>query len=229
MCNLLKQAKQGIVIASDLANAITCSYRATGGELWHEDLLPENAQWNIQNIIYDALSASIPHMFFRSYSQYEKESKKYFLTSDDAMQAENEWYELQDIKTRINWINQNMFHIILNDAEVANCKVGNKYSTKTHLYILFNEILLNAIKAASFIDKGQRIINIKLTLQNDGIHVDISNSAIPTYNISGGYGNMIINNYKSMFNMLNFYSGYNKNIQRYQIKFTLPFFNKKEN
>ena len=223
MCNLLKQAKQGVVIASDLANAITCSYRSTGTELWHEDILSENAKWSVQDILHDALSASIPHIFFRRYSQYEQESKNYFPDKDEGMRAEHEWYDLSDINVRIAWINQHLFRFELNDSEVAACKVGNKYSTKTHLYVLFNEILLNAIKAASFVDKEQRNIKVSLTSAGGNIIVDISNSANPNRGISGGYGKIIIDNYKSMFNMLDFYSGYNADTKCYQVKFILPF------
>lgn len=223
MCNLLKQAKQGVVIASDLANAITCSYRSTGRELWHEDLLPENAKWSIQDILHDALNASIPHMFFRRYSQYEQESKNYFPDKDEVLRAESEWYDLPDIKTRIEWINQHMFRFELNDADVANVKIGNTYSTKTHLYVLFNEILLNAIKAASFVDLEQRKIDVSLTSAEGNIIVDISNSSDSNRGVSGGYGRIIIDNYKSMFNMPDFYSGYDTNAQCYQVKFTLPF------
>lgn len=223
MCNLLRQAKQGVVIASDLANAITCSYRQTGEELWYEDLLPGNAKWSVQDILYDALSASIPHMFFRRYSQYEQECKNYFPDTDEAVRAENSWYDLSDIDARLNWINQNLFHIKVDDAEIASCKVGNKYSTKTHLYILFNEILLNAVKAASYVDKDQRMITIRLTYQDGDICVDISNSANQNRGVSGGYGKIIIDNYKSMFNMPDFYSGYDTTAKCYQVKFTLPF------
>ena len=225
MCHLLKQAKQGVVITSDLANAITCSYRQTGTEAWYEDLLPENAKWNIQDILYDALSASIPHMFFRGYSQYEQECKNYFPDKDEAVRAENSWYDLYDNDARLNWINQNLFHIKIDVAEVASCKVGNKYSTKTHLYIIFNEILLNAVKAASYVAKEQRMINIRLTYQNGDICVDISNSANQNRGVSGGYGRIIIDNYKSMFNMSDFYSGYDTTTKCYQVKFTLPFSN----
>ena len=223
MCNLLKQAKQGVVIASDLANAITCSYRSTGTELWRNDLLAENANWSIRDILHDALNASIPHIFFRKYSQYTQVSENYFSDENEAKYAEKLWYDLSDSNARLDWINKYLFHIKINDAEIANCKVGNKYSTKTHLYILFNEILLNAVKAVSYVAKDQRMINIRLTYQNGDVCVDISNSANQNGGISGGYGRIIIDNYKSMFNMSDFYSGYDTTTKCYQVKFTLPF------
>ena len=221
--HLLKQARQGTTILSDYAQAITCSYRKLGEELWVTDVLPENAEFYVRDVFFESLLYSIPHMFFRRFSLYERESENYFPEERDMDIAEESWCGLNDRNEQIKWIEQHLFHLSWEDASIADVKIGDKNSTKTYLLIFFNEIFLNAIKAISYVNKLDRQLKVSLGLADQGLFVDIQNSAAANRKRSGGHGLTIINNFAKVFDIKDLAAGLGEN-GNYEIRFTIPMF-----
>lgn len=225
---VLRRAKQGAELIAQITKAISLSYRRIGHD-WKTDLLPGNASklvWN--DIVTDALFFSIPNMFIENYSQYQQESSKYFPSPEDLSSAEKTWYSLQNADARFEWIREHMFYLDLHIAdEVYNLKIGGQFAT--HLFILFNELFLNAIKAAAHVQKDQRLLILCLQIKEEKLIVDISNSCNPSQNPSmnsHGFGQLVIANYRKMFQIDDFSSKLLLDKEQYQQHFSIQIISK---
>ena len=138
--------------------------------------------------------------------------------------AEKSWSELNGQGERIKWINQYLFNLVWEDTSVADVKIGDKNSTKTYLFIFFNEIFLNAVKAISYVNKQSRFFKVALALTDNGVSVNMQNSAIDDKARGNGFGRMIIENYIKMFDIKDFSAGFDTNSNCYEMHFSIPIF-----
>ena len=99
--------------------------------------------------------------------------------------------------------------------------IGDNHSIQTHLFVLFYEIFLNAIKAISYAEKEQRYFTVNFSTKNDYIFVEMCNS-VGQESLGGyGQGNHIIQAYMDKFNISDFYTNSDGSI--YTMSFSLPF------
>jgi two-component sensor histidine kinase len=67
--------------------------------------------------------------------------------------------------------------------------------------ILFQEIIINAVKYASYVDRTERMVEIKLSVQDSNLVFTVSNSFSPDVQAKDtGVGNLIISNYVKILN-----------------------------
>ena len=153
------------------------------------------------------------------------ESKRYFPSDEVLHQAEADWYQQGTRDAKLAWIERNLFHL---DADipdiVAKKEIGNKYSTTINLFILLNEIFLNAIKGTAYAEPSKRLIQLHISVQDSFIVFDIQNTTDPSYaqTPKSGFGHLIIENFLQMFGEQNAKFSFDSLSQRYVQNFSLP-------
>ena len=144
-------------------------------------------------------------MFIRDFSLYASVSERYFPDKETFVKAEKDWFYAANPQERDFWIKEHIGKLeLFFDDSCYELKVGNKYCTTTHFFILLNELFVNAIKAASRVENAQRQFFFGFRKIDDSLHIDIKNSATSGIEEKKGLGQLVISNYIKMFHIQNY-------------------------
>jgi len=95
-----------------------------------------------------------------------------------------------------DFLDQHMFRLELNLDESRDYHVGNEKSSAIKLLILFQEIIFNAVKYASFVARKDRFIEIRLIDHEQNLSLTVSNSYRPEVQAkTTGVGKLVIENF----------------------------------
>ena len=98
----------------------------------------------------------------------------------------------------------NIFKIDLDISDVSKVYIGNDRGSETKLAQLMQELVFNAIKNVSFIDKNKRSVIIKINLE-DELQISISNTYDKDRRVkTTALGNIIIKILLIQFRALSF-------------------------
>ncbi|MBQ7395631.1 MAG: GHKL domain-containing protein [Lentisphaeria bacterium] len=226
--NDFTQANRGLQIITDIVDAVNASFRKLPNE-WKEDLSSQESDKSLKDILNDAFLYGIPNMFCYGYEKiYETETLNYFEWAEDADTARLEWNKLTDSEEKFKWVSNNMFKLEWDDqADAQNIIIGNRYHTATNLFIMFNEMFSNAIKAISYVqDRQKRCLTIKLSRNDNSLAIMIRNSTEKNneeYQKGLGFGNhLIIDNYINLFQIKDFSTVYDDENHIYEVTFSIP-------
>ena len=222
---LWKSAYIGAAFINSTATAISMSYRSNKD--WNSDFESSDpADTNFKDIIYNAFTLVVPNMFVRDYSMYKNESEKYFPDKNIFSCATQEWFAGEIFEDREKWLNKYFGNFQLKfDASCNELKIGNKHGVVIHLFILFKELFLNAIKAAAWVDKEKRQFYFDFSIVDKILHIDIKNSSRTGIEKKEGLGLLIFNNYKEMFSIQNNISHFDNGV--FFQHFEIPYGNSK--
>jgi two-component sensor histidine kinase len=82
-----------------------------------------------------------------------------------------------------------------------NFVIGNQKGSAVKLLILFNELILNAVKYSAFVNKDQRFVRIQILHDSQEILVLVENRFNPKKKVkTSGLGHSIINNFAKLLN-----------------------------
>ena len=92
----------------------------------------------------------------------------------------------------------------------------------THLFTLFYEIFLNAVKAVAYSPKESRYFSVNFVSTTEGFQVKMSNSIGEGELKASGGGSLTISNYMKKFQVKDFFSGISSEKGCYEMSFSLP-------
>ena len=175
---------------------INNSYRST-----HEDFVkdinnPSKDALSFGEIIDFSLRNAIANMFDKEY--HCKFVENFF--TDSFIEAYSAWKSTNNPQM-ISFMNTYMTNCVLDMTE--ECRkiiIGNTHGSATKVMLIINEIILNALKAVSFIrKKEQRFIKINIYFSNTGfLTIDCCNS-FKGIESGTGHGRIIIDNFVKSF------------------------------
>jgi two-component sensor histidine kinase len=89
-----------------------------------------------------------------------------------------------------------MFMLDMEVSDVSKYRPGNDKSSAIKLMILFQEIIFNAVKYASFVARKDRFIEIRLIDHEQNLSLTVSNSYRPEVQAkTTGVGKLVIENF----------------------------------
>lgn len=193
-------ALAGTGLIRDLAMGVHMSLRGEVGA-WRKDVLkPDFGAITLDTILLKALKHAISNMFDGKY--FGRFARNYFARDlQTFMQAEAEWNSADTAQQAFACINRYFLDFTL-DSHGADLKipVGDQDGTATKLLILFQELLLNAIKYSSLVERSSRFLKIDISVTPEMWDVTISNSAVESRTTkSAGLGLSVINNFAKLF------------------------------
>ena len=126
--------------------------------------------------------------------------RQYFPTKTTFQQAKTDWANIAVNKNHfdslISFLNKYFFDLEININEADKFVFGNDKGSALKMLILFQEIILNAIKFSSFVNKSQR--KLKLIFKHDYkfISITIENTFDEKIRVkTSGIGHVIIENF----------------------------------
>lgn len=196
---IIDNAIKGANLIREIVNAINLSFKTTLDEL----------QWDVQNIggesmtlqdmVVDSLRYSVSNMFDSRY--FPAFSENYFPRSVAKKQYEqikSQWNDVSagDVRLIKDFLDQHMFRLDLNLDESRDYHVGNEKSSAIKLLILFQEIIFNAVKYASYVSHSDRQVVIMLASHGDNLTLTVRNSFNPKVQAkTTGVGKVVIENF----------------------------------
>jgi hypothetical protein len=226
----LNVANQGAYILSQYTRTFTLSARKLDDN-WMDDLNSTYNAKKMRDILWQAFNCSISHVFFRDITRFFHAcvSQNYFATKAEMIKAKDEWGNLDARDDQLAWIQQYLFNFTWQDnAAALDTMIGDKHFILTHLFVLFYEIFLNAIKAVSYVEKTQRHLTVNFGTKNGCVFVEMCNS-VGRESLEGyGQGNLIIKAYMDKFNIPDFNATTDSENSIYTMSFSLPFLSKGE-
>ena len=143
--------------------------------------------------------------------------------------AREEWNNITTAAEQLAWVKKYLFDIAwFDNLPGLNTMIGDKYYVQTHLFVLFYEVFLNAVKAISYAPKDQRKFLVRFSVKNDVVFVEMCNSVGKVPFLGGGQGNLMIRAYMDKFSVPDFDVATPKNDFTYKMSFSLPFISQGE-
>lgn len=196
---IIDNAIKGANLIREIVNAINLSFQTTLEELQWDVLNPGGESMTLQDMVVDSLRYSVSNMFDSRY--FPAFSEKYFPRSLAKAQYDkirSKWNEVSagDVPQIKGFLDKHMFRLELELDESRNYHVGNEKSSAIKLLILFQEIIFNAVKYASYIRFPERRIEIILTSHGDKLELAVKNSFDPKVHArTTGVGKLVIENF----------------------------------
>lgn len=200
---IIDNALRGANLVREIVNAMNLSSKGSIEDFYYDAANNTGKDtFDLQTMLIESLKYSVGNMFDGKY--FSNFMRKYFPTRDLYMQAKSEWERL----SQTNHPNlmlpfwQKYFwgtNFVWGDA--AQFVMGNEKGSAIKLLILFQEILLNAVKYSAFVPPAQRFLNLAFASDTQQISVKIENHFNPEVKTkSSGLGHVIIENFAKLIN-----------------------------
>lgn len=196
---IIDNAIKGANLIREIVNAINLSFKTTLEELKWDVLNPGVESMTLQDMVVDSLRYSVSNMFDSRY--FPAFSENYFPRSVAKKQYEqikSQWNEVSalGVSEIKNFLEQHMFRLELDLNESRDYHVGNEKSSAIKLLILFQEIIFNAVKYASYVSHTDRQVVIMLASHGDNLTLTVRNSFNPKVQAkTTGVGKVVIENF----------------------------------
>jgi hypothetical protein len=178
----VEHALKGLSLIKEIAFAIDHSYTGAIDDFRFDAQCKTNEGHSIQSLIQRALMHSAGNMFDRDY--FEKPSFNYFPKTEKE-KKDKALKQYQDIADSCNsdklkeWLNNYFFKFSCELDLVAQNRLKDTKSSAMKFFILMQEILMNAVKYASFVTRDKRFLSIKAEEKGKDILISIKNSFVP--------------------------------------------------
>jgi two-component sensor histidine kinase len=197
---ILEKALRGARLIREVVNAVNLSSSGSLRDFANDAESAVSVEGtSISEIIMLAIESSVENMFDGKY--FPEFVRKYF-PSNIYNEAYSKWQEAKNSGgANINeFLNQYMFTLSVNIDNLAECRIADKLGSRTKCLILFQEIILNAVKYTAFANRQNRFIEIILEgHEKDSIHLRVKNSRHAGTNIkTSRIGRDVINNFTEL-------------------------------
>ncbi len=197
----IQKALRGATLIRETVNAMNLSFR---GRL--EDFAmdadeavqhPEKSV-SLEHLIEVSLQCSVNNMFDGKY--FADFVHQYFSTKAIYDEAQAAWAAVHTeagTKSMVAFLEKYMFEISLEyPPDIKEFRLGDRYNSPLKLTLLFQELLLNAVKYACFTERKDRCISIRILADDQLLSLVIQNAYVPERSArTTRIGNEIIQNF----------------------------------
>ena len=218
--HVLADAINGANMIRQIVFFITNSYRSTVEDFIYDLSNPEDNPQTMESLFESTLRASVANMFDKQ--THGKYMRAFFPSKDFFTKAKNDWYATRDLSGVIRFMNDHMN--IRTDIALdpfRSIRIGDAKGSATNLAILFNELIMNMMKALAFVEKDRREFHVNLERDGEMILFRFVNTSRSAGTMSHGYGKTIVTNItKGLGGILSSQTSGNQ----YSVEMKLPFF-----
>jgi len=197
---VIDNAIKGANLIREIVNAINLSFQTSMEDLLWDIAHPGTESISLQDIVTSSIHYSISNMF--DFKYFPVFASNYFpqkLSKTAFQDIQDKWNSVTDKQVFENiagFTNECMFTLTADLHQAAIQLIGNEKSSAIKLMILFQEIIFNAVKYASFVPLIDRYISITLEERNDRIRLEVRNSYRPEVIAkTTGIGQLVIENF----------------------------------
>ncbi|MBP8017089.1 hypothetical protein KAZ01_03715, partial [Candidatus Gracilibacteria bacterium] len=209
--NLKKDAKQyselidntlkGTNLIREIVNAMNLSYVGSINDFYEDAQDIDNSSISLKDIIISAIKSAVPNMFDWKY--FNDFNYNYFKDDELFNSAQKEWENISKSNEIIileEYLKTYFFNITIDLINIENLKLSDKRGSALKMMILFQEIILNAIKYTSYLDKDKRDVKIILSKDDNLNFIVINNYKTDIIQKKSGLGHIIVKNFAKLLN-----------------------------
>jgi signal transduction histidine kinase len=199
---VIENALKGAGLIREIVNAMNLSFQGSHKDFIYDFAHAGSNSKKLEELLYSALRYAVMNMFSGKY--FPNFVQSFFANESIYMQARKDWAGIPDnkIDELHDYLTEYFFDIKFDiDREAGLFPVGDDRGSAIKLLILFQEIVLNAVKYSAFVERKKRFVSIYLEKHDDKIIFNVINSFNPKKNIkSAGLGHVIIENFSKLLN-----------------------------
>ncbi|MDD2651109.1 MAG: hypothetical protein PHF36_08260 [Candidatus Cloacimonetes bacterium] len=217
----LSDALKGANLIREIANGINLSLKGSFDDFVHDAQNSSNDGYIVKDMFYDCFKFAVSNMLDGKY--FNVFMREYFNEREKYQTALSEWDKISQTNTSadiLNFIKLNMLDIDFNFKLDEQLAIGNEKGSAIKLLILFQEIIFNAVKYSSFVNRDNRNMFISIHEEDDNIVLLVENNLNPEIQAkSSGLGSVIIDNFAKL---LSGKLDIDKTNDRFKLKLTFP-------
>jgi len=200
---IIENALRGTNLVREIVNGMNLSSKGSIDDFYYDARHNSgpNAQ-PIKTILLDALRSSVANMFDGKY--FSNFMRKYFPSKEQYLQAKSRWEHTSstsDPETLLAFLHDHFFETDFFWDGADKLVLGNDKGSATKLLILFQEIVLNAVKYSAFVDRQQRELRISFNTSPEQMLLKVQNRFNPESRVkTSGIGHVIIENFTERMN-----------------------------
>ncbi len=199
---VIENALRGANLVREIVNAMNLSFKGTIDDFYYDaEHNTGKDRLNLQSALVQSLKYSVGNMFDGKY--FNSFMRKYFPEKNIYLEAKSEWTTIsQSEYSGIQaFLQKYFFETDISFADAEKFVMGNEKGSGIKLMILFQEIILNAVKYAAFADREKRFLRIHFLSDEKEISVKVENAFEPTVKTkTSGIGHVIIDNFAKLLN-----------------------------
>ena len=219
---IVENALVGTNLIRGIVNAMNLSYAGSIDDFYYDSKhSADNDAVSIDSIIIDAIVNSVSNIFSPKYFDVYK--RNFFPTKKEYEVARSEWSKIIPITDRnslLEYLNEYFFAFDISFYGTSKLAIGDTRGSSTKLMILFQELILNAVKYSSFVPRNRREVKIRASRRKGNLQFQVSNSHKPNQQSkTSGIGHIIVENFTKL---LKISPSYRIGTNNYQIGINLP-------
>ncbi len=195
--HVIQNALKGANLVNNIVTAMNLSYKGSVDDFYYDAGCNGGQEKNIKSVITDSLKHSVSNIYAGGY--FKKYLDKYFPTDEIYRKSKSEWANVSQadnfdiIKA---FLQEYFFETDIFFGEAEKYVIGNERYSADKLLILFQELIMNAVKYASYVKKENRFLHVQLADNLNQLSVKVENSFKSDLRPrSSGIGHVIIKNF----------------------------------
>ena len=197
----IQNALRGANLVRGIVNAMNLSSNGSLNDFRYD--AAHNAgkdSMDLEALVIESLKYSVGNMFDGKY--FANFVQKYFPTREVFNEAKAEWTNISQRSNRLylmSFLSKYFFNVEVSTGTASQYILGNEKGSAIKLLILFQELILNAVKYSAFVEKEHRSLNIALAVIPDQISIRVANRFRENLATkTSGIGHIIIDNFSKL-------------------------------
>ena len=195
--NILEDALRGTNLIRNIVNAMNLSIGGAKEDFIFDATHLDDEAAPLESIIWSALFSAIPNMFDGKH--FSKFLRNYFPTREAFREAQFAWSEAStsvDHEKKVECLRQYFFDLSVEISGSPELLFGDTKGSATKMLILCQEMMMNAVKYASTIERGKRDVRISVSQNMETVSIMVENGCNTETRLkTAGLGHTVIKNF----------------------------------
>ncbi len=198
---VIENALRGANLIREIVNAVNLSFKGSINDFRYDAAHnTDSDSQDIKTIITEAFKHSVGNMFDGKY--FGTFMRNYFPEKSLYVAGKSEWStlsQLGDLDRLRPFIEKYFFMTDFDFNQAEQFIIGNQKGSIIKLMILFQEMILNAVKYSAFIDRENRFLKIRFTASEQSVSILVENPFDRETKVkTSGIGHVIIENFAQL-------------------------------
>ncbi len=194
---VVENALRGANLIREIVNAMNLSFRGSVEDFRYDaHNHADREEANLCSILLESLTYSVGNMFDGKH--FSKFMKRYFPSKSLFMEAKSEWTQVSQtssLQELVLFLERYCFAPDFLFDNAANYMIGDTRDSALKFLILSQELILNAVKYAAFVNRENRFLHISFNDTPEEISIKVANPYNERLNIkTSGIGHVIVGN-----------------------------------
>lgn len=200
---VIRNALRGANLVREIVNAMNLSFKGSIEDFCYDARNNTGkGKMNLEFIINASLIYSIGNMFDGKY--FSNFVRRYFPTKSVFEEAKSQWTRISqssEVQEIMGFLQRYFFEIDLSIVDGSKYVIGNEKGSAMKLLILFQELILNAVKYSAFVSKEKRFLHIKFDPDPREMSIKVENRYKEKAKAkTTGIGHVIVENFAKLLN-----------------------------